>query len=47
VVALRKKPLYIVRGKSRVIIDIIYVTFLILASIYFRGEGNEFIYFQF
>lgn len=43
----KSKPLYLLKGQTRMIADIIYVALLIVASIFLRGEGNEFIYFQF
>ncbi len=42
-----RKPLGTRNSSLQRIIDLAYVAFLILASIYLRGDGNEFIYFQF
>ncbi len=47
VLKFKSNPLRLLQGKQRRIVEIIYISLLILAAIYFRGEGNEFIYFQF
>ena len=47
VLRIKSNPLHFLKGRKRMIADLIYVAFLIVVSIFFRGEGNEFIYFQF
>lgn len=47
VLKIKSNPLYYFKGRKRIIADLIYVTALIVMAIFFRGEGNEFIYFQF
>jgi len=47
VLRLKSNPLRFLHGTKRKVVEIIYISLLILAAIYFRGEGNEFIYFQF
>lgn len=47
ILKIKSNPLFFLKGKQKRIVDVIYVSVLILAAIYFRGEGNEFIYFQF
>lgn len=42
-----KQPMHFLRPDLRRVADVIYIAALILASIFLRGEGNEFIYFQF
>ncbi len=47
VLKIKSNPLYYLKGRKRIIADLVYVTALIVLAIFFRGEGNEFIYFQF
>lgn len=43
----RFKPHLFLPGRVQGFTDVIYVTLMLLACIYLRGEGNVFIYFQF
>lgn len=43
----RFKPHLFLPRKYRGLTDVLYVTLMLLACIYLRGEGNVFIYFQF
>lgn len=47
VLRIRHQPLYLLAPNTRKVVEVLYVSALILASIFLRGEGNEFIYFQF
>ncbi len=41
------RPLSFLKPEYRKVVDVLYVSALILAAVFFRGPGNEFIYFQF